>query len=171
MAMQEDGQDFKIQYGSGSLSGFISRDTVNFGGLDIKGQPFAEAVMEPGLAFVFAKFDGILVRGCAPLTLHGVALRWAHCVWSETRNGALLIARVLRARHNMATGGQCSCIICAHVLLHSSFATTLLSQPQASRTAGATQSSASNSNQLGSAALSAGHGLAADRRRRPHAAL
>jgi saccharopepsin len=63
--MQEDGKDFAIKYGSGSLTGYVSRDTVGFGDMSINHQPFAEAVMEPGLAFVFAKFDGILVR-CFP---------------------------------------------------------------------------------------------------------
>ncbi|GAA5985374.1 hypothetical protein JCM11641_006380 [Rhodosporidiobolus odoratus] len=55
-----NGTEFKIQYGSGSLEGVISNDVMTIGDLSIKGQDFAESTNEPGLAFAFGKFDGIL---------------------------------------------------------------------------------------------------------------
>lgn len=58
-----DGRKFEIQYGSGSMKGFISRDKVCVSGLCTTNQEFAEATNEPGLAFVAAKFDGILGMG------------------------------------------------------------------------------------------------------------
>ena len=60
---KENGSDFSIQYGSGSLTGYVSQDTVKIGDLTIKHQDFAEAVEEPGLAFAFGRFDGILGLG------------------------------------------------------------------------------------------------------------
>lgn len=57
---KKNGTDFAIRYGSGSLEGFISQDVLTFGDLVIPEQDFAEATSEPGLAFAFGKFDGIL---------------------------------------------------------------------------------------------------------------
>ncbi|KAJ5481735.1 hypothetical protein N7475_000547 [Penicillium sp. IBT 31633x] len=60
---EKNGTEFEIRYGSGSLSGFVSRDNLQIGDLKIKGQDFAEATNEPGLAFAFGRFDGILGLG------------------------------------------------------------------------------------------------------------
>ncbi|XP_018523219.1 LOW QUALITY PROTEIN: napsin-A [Lates calcarifer] len=56
----QNGTKFSIQYGRGSLSGFISGDTVTVAGLPIPGQQFAEAVKQPGITFAVARFDGVL---------------------------------------------------------------------------------------------------------------
>ena len=70
---EANGAPFAIQYGSGSLSGFLSADALRWGGLEIKHQTFAEATKEPGLAFMFAKFDGILGMGWAQIAVDRVS--------------------------------------------------------------------------------------------------
>jgi len=67
-----NGSSFDIGYGSGSLSGFVSQDDVVIGDLKIKKQLFAEATSEPGLAFAFGKFDGILGLGYDTISVNGI---------------------------------------------------------------------------------------------------
>ncbi|XP_066907773.1 cathepsin D [Halyomorpha halys] len=57
---KEDGTEISLDYVSGSLSGFLSTDTLEIAGMEIKGQTFIEATKEPGLTFAEAKFDGIV---------------------------------------------------------------------------------------------------------------
>uniref|UniRef100_A0A8C1FIC3 Peptidase A1 domain-containing protein n=1 Tax=Cyprinus carpio carpio TaxID=630221 RepID=A0A8C1FIC3_CYPCA len=58
----QNGTDFSIRYGRGSLSGFISQDTVTF----------AEAVKQPGIVFAVARFDGVLGMAYPSISVDGV---------------------------------------------------------------------------------------------------
>ncbi|KAI6229225.1 Necepsin II [Aphelenchoides besseyi] len=57
---EDDGRKIEIHYGTGSMKGFISKDTTCVAEVCVTQQEFAEATSEPGITFVAAKFDGIL---------------------------------------------------------------------------------------------------------------
>ncbi|KAL1528655.1 hypothetical protein AB1Y20_009992 [Prymnesium parvum] len=68
----ENGQPFSIRYGSGSMSGFLSVDTLTLSGISLPNVTFAEAVSEPGIAFAITKFDGILGMAYPEIAVDGM---------------------------------------------------------------------------------------------------
>lgn len=73
---QANGTQFAIQYGSGAVSGFLSADNVQIGGLTVQKQTFAEVTGEPGVAFLFARFDGLCGLAFDSISVDHVTPLW-----------------------------------------------------------------------------------------------
>lgn len=70
----KNGSAFNIQYGSGPVSGFLSQDNVNVGGVTVKSATFSEIqdVSGLGLAYKVGKFDGILGLAFQRISVDGI---------------------------------------------------------------------------------------------------
>ncbi|XP_006868446.1 PREDICTED: napsin-A [Chrysochloris asiatica] len=71
-SFQPNGTKFAIQYGTGRLSGILSKDKLTIGGVKGASVVFGEALWEPSLIFTFARFDGILGLGFPKLAVNRV---------------------------------------------------------------------------------------------------
>ena len=72
---------FAIQYGTGSCSGLLSRDTLIFNAksrsaLELEGQAFAEVDSMDESVFTYAHFDGILGLGFKQISVDGLKPSW-----------------------------------------------------------------------------------------------
>lgn len=69
-----NGTQFKIQYGSGPVSGFYSADTISIGDVPISKYTFAEVtdVSGLGVGYTLGKFDGICGMGWESISVDGV---------------------------------------------------------------------------------------------------
>lgn len=72
-AYVKDGREFKIMYGSGPVSGYMSGDQVTVAGLELKNSTVAEITDATGLGMLYkvGKFDGILGLGWPSIAVDG----------------------------------------------------------------------------------------------------
>ncbi|XVE80681.1 hypothetical protein DITRI_Ditri15bG0000100 [Diplodiscus trichospermus] len=70
----------KINYSSGSISGFFSLDHVKVGDIDVKDQEFIEITREGFLPFLVAKYDGILGLGFQEISVEQATPMWLNMV-------------------------------------------------------------------------------------------
>ncbi|GAB1285431.1 Renin-1 [Apodemus speciosus] len=73
----ENGTEFTIHYGSGTVKGFLSQDTVTVGGIIVT-QTFGEVTELPLIPFMLAKFDGVLGMGFPAQAVDGVTPVFDH---------------------------------------------------------------------------------------------
>ncbi|XP_061387513.1 lysosomal aspartic protease-like [Musca vetustissima] len=99
-----NGEAFSIQYGTGSLTGYLLQDTVTVEGLVIQDQVFAGATNEPGNTFVDAPFDGILGMGFVTIAVDSVTPPFYN-MYSQGLLGANLFSFYLTRNGTSTDGG------------------------------------------------------------------
>lgn len=67
MTHEVSGKPFEIIYGTGSVKGFISLDSLSIGDIRVERQGFGEMTTATGATFVETPFDGVLGLGYATL--------------------------------------------------------------------------------------------------------
>lgn len=87
------------------MTGFLSIDTVSLAGVDVHNQTFAEAVTEPGLTFVAAKFDGILGLGFKNIAASGANTVFDNMVLQHLVPEPVF-SFFLNRNSNSSTGGE-----------------------------------------------------------------
>nr|KYP71680.1 Aspartic proteinase oryzasin-1 [Cajanus cajan] len=101
----KNGTSCKINYGSGSISGFFSQDNVKVGSVVAKQQDFIEATREGSLSFLSAKFDGILGLGFQEISVENAVPVWYNMV-QQNLIGEKVFSFWLNGDPNAKKGGE-----------------------------------------------------------------
>ena len=69
---RQNGSSFEIVQGSNTLEGFVSQDVLKIGDIEVQQQDFAEITSDPGIAFAFSRFNGILGLGFNTISVNHI---------------------------------------------------------------------------------------------------
>jgi len=131
---QETNRSFSIQYGSGSMKGHVDYDKVCFGGGSNEQccpkQGFACATSEPGLAFVAAKFDGLLGMGYDTISVDQLPTVFSCIMGDKTNCAQGLFAFYLNRDPNSGAGKGGEMTLCGTDSSHYTGSITYVPIPQ-----------------------------------------
>jgi len=102
-----NGKPYSIRYGSGSCEGYLSQDSLAIAGITVKNQVFGEATKVPGVAFIAAKFDGLLGMGYKEISVDQVMPPFYNMV-SQNLVESPIFAFWLNRNANESAGGEIS---------------------------------------------------------------
>lgn len=103
---KEDGKPFEIQYGIGRVRGFISKDTLDIGGMLVPEQGFGETTFAPGMTFVGTPFDGVLGLGYASLARAAITPPFQNMVDKQLLAEPVFSFWLSRTEQKRAVGGE-----------------------------------------------------------------
>ena len=69
---QKNGTALDLEYGSGSVKGYLSNDRVLIGDIAVQNVTFGEMTWMPGLSWVFGRFDGIMGMAWQSISEDGI---------------------------------------------------------------------------------------------------